>query len=214
MTGLLKNKISTGKLHFVFSLSAQCSQESSYNHFTTTIEGLKIHFIHHRSENPGAIPLLLLHGWPGSFLEVLPLINPLTEYATTSTGKDVSFDIIVPSLPGYAFSQAPPPNWTVAETARIFNTLMTEVLGYKTFAVNGTDWGSGIAYALYEQYPATTRAAHFSMIPFMPMMPDQFAAENVELTVNEKFQAERFAKWNTTGNAYFLLQATKVSALM
>ncbi|KAF4955648.1 hypothetical protein FSARC_11796 [Fusarium sarcochroum] len=180
-----------------------------YDHFTTNIEDLKIHFIHQRSKNPNAIPLLLLHGWPGSFLEVLPIIKPLTERATTSSGEDVSFDIIVPSLPGYAFSQAPAPDWTVLDTARVFNTLMTDVLGYETFAVNGTDWGSGIAYALYEQYPATTRAAHFSMIPFMPMTRDQFDSGVIKLTDNERFQVERFEQWNATGNAYFLTQATK-----
>ncbi|KAJ4245815.1 hypothetical protein NW762_013939 [Fusarium torreyae] len=182
---------------------------NSYDHFTTNIEGLKIHFIHQRSKNPNAIPLLLLHGWPGSFLEVLPVIKPLTEQAKTSSGKDVSFDIIVPSLPGYAFSQAPPPNWTVVDTGRVFNTLMTDALGYETFAVNGTDWGSGIAYALYEQYPDSTRAAHFSMIPFMPMTRSQFDAEQIKLTDNEQFQVERFEQWNSTGNAYFFAQATK-----
>ncbi|VUC34859.1 unnamed protein product [Clonostachys rosea] len=189
------------------------SHPGSYNHFTTNIEGLKIHFIHHRSEAAGAIPLLLLHGWPGSFLEVLPLVKPLVEQAKTSDGKDVSFDIIVPSLPGFAFSQAPPPTWTVADTARIFHTLMSDVLGYTTFAVNGTDWGSGIAYTLYEQYPATIRAAHFSMIPFIPMLHDQLTADNITLSESEQFQAERFAKFAATGTGYFVTHTTKPTTI-
>lgn len=171
---------------------------------------MKVHFIHHRSGTAGSIPLLLLHGWPGSFLEVLPLVKPLVEQAKTSQGTDVSFDIVVPSLPGFAFSQAPPPTWTIADTARIFHTLMTDILGYTTFAVNGTDWGSGIAYTLYEQYPATVRAAHFSMIPFMPKLPDQLAADNITLTESEQSQAERFAKFAATGTGYFVTHTTKV----
>ncbi|KAM0417085.1 hypothetical protein ACHAPT_012923 [Fusarium lateritium] len=186
---------------------------NSYNHFTTTIEDLKIHFIHQRSGEPDAIPLLLLHGWPGSFLEVLPVVKPLTQKAKTSTGKDVSFDIVIPSLPGFAFSQAPPATWTVADTARIFHSLMTDVLGYPTFAVNGTDWGSGIAYELYEHYPATTRAAHFSMIAFMPLVEDQLAARGIKLTPEEQFQAQRFAEWGTTNTGYFVTQSTKPTTI-
>lgn len=138
------------------------------------------------------------------------MVKPLTQAAKTSTGRDVSFDIIIPSLPGYAFSQAPPANWTTADTARIFHALITDVLGYKTFAVHGTDWGSAVGYALYEQYTAATRAAHFSLIPFIPMLPDQLAANGITLTQEEQFQEERFIGWNTMGNAYFFVQATKV----
>ena len=87
---------------------------------------------------------------------------------------------------------------------------MTEVLGYRTFAVNGTDWGSGIAYALYEQYPTATRSVHFSMIPFMPLLKDQLTARDITLTPEEQFQERRFAGWNMTGNAYFMVQVTKV----
>ncbi|KAK7213929.1 hypothetical protein V2G26_021107 [Clonostachys chloroleuca] len=188
-------------------------RNGSYDHFTTNVEGLKVHFIHHRSGTAGSIPLLLLHGWPGSFLEVLPLVKPLVEQAKTSQGTDVSFDIVVPSLPGFAFSQAPPPTWTIADTARIFHTLMTDILGYTTFAVNGTDWGSGIAYTLYEQYPATVRAAHFSMIPFMPKLPDQLAADNITLTESEQSQAERFAKFAATGTGYFVTHTTKPTTI-
>ncbi|KAJ4864059.1 alpha/beta hydrolase fold domain-containing protein [Trichoderma breve] len=112
-----------------------------YHHFTAKIENLDVHFIHEKSNEPDAIPLILYHGWPGSFLEFIPLIKNLTQKAKTSTGKHVSFDVIVPSLPGFAFSSAPGANWTVDDSARVFNTLMTKVLGYKTYAVHAT--GSG-----------------------------------------------------------------------
>jgi hypothetical protein len=77
---------------------------------------------------------------PGSFHEFYPVIKPLTQSWTSSTRTKVSFNVVVPSLPGFVFSSAPPANWTVDDTARIFNTLMTEVLGYSTYTTHGTDW--------------------------------------------------------------------------
>jgi hypothetical protein len=183
-----------------------------FNHFTTIIEGLTIHFIHKTSDNPDAIPLLMNHGWPGSFLEFVPVIDELTKTAMTSSGKPVSFHVIVPSLPGFAFSSAPPANWTVDDTARLFNTLMTEILGYKTFATHGTDWGCGVSYSLYDRFNHTTRAAHFPFIPFFPLSPTQLEAENISLSELEQFEEQRFVEWSSTGNAYFLEQTTRVCA--
>ncbi|KAJ7083425.1 Alpha/Beta hydrolase protein [Mycena epipterygia] len=101
------------------------------NHYTVVIEGQTVPLIPEKSTNPNAIPVILLHGWP----EFLPIIKPLTE-----TSKNVSYNVVVPSLPGFVFSSAPPINWTVDDTACIFNTLMTEVLGYLTYTVHSTDW--------------------------------------------------------------------------
>jgi pimeloyl-ACP methyl ester carboxylesterase len=101
-----------------------------------------------------AIPLLLLHGWPGkyshrpllapilfpgSFQEFFPVIKTLTQPWTSPTGKRISFNVVVPSLPGFLFSSPPPQNWTNSDTARLFNILMTEVLEYPTYALHGTD---------------------------------------------------------------------------
>jgi hypothetical protein len=184
---------------------------NKYNHFTAQIEGLTIHFIHQRSKDPDAIPLLLIHGWPGSFLEFLPVVNTLTEKSTTSTGKPVSFHIIVPSLPGFTFSSPPPANWTVDDTARVYNTLMTELLGYKTFAVFGTDFGAGPAYSLYDNFNSSTRAAHFTFLPFFPLTPDQLAAQNITLSSSlEQTEEQNFLNWETVGNGYFKEQSTKV----
>jgi pimeloyl-ACP methyl ester carboxylesterase len=122
------------------------------------IEGQTVHFIHERSADTDAIPVILVHGWPGiillsisvmkltgylragSFQEFLPVIKPLTQSWTSPTGKKLSYNVVVPSLPGFVFSSAPPLDWTVNDTARIFNTLMTDVLGYSTYAVHSTDW--------------------------------------------------------------------------
>lgn len=136
-------------------------------HYIANIEGLKIHFIHEKSNAPNAIPIILLHGWPGSFLEMEPLIDLLTVRNTVS--NNTAFNVIIPSLPGYGFSSPAPDGWTIKDTARLFDHLMHNVLGYKKYAVHGTDWGSGIAYNMYNGYNTTVRAAHLNFLPFYPL---------------------------------------------
>ncbi|KAG0652322.1 epoxide hydrolase [Hyphodiscus hymeniophilus] len=183
------------------------------NHYTAEIEGLTIHFIHERSKDPNAIPLILNHGWPGSFLEFLPVLDQLTQKASTSAGKTVSFDVIIPSLPGFTFSTAPPANWTYSDTARVFNTLMTEVLGYKTYATSGTDLGAAITYAMYDQFNTTARAGHFVFLPFFPLDFAQLAAANISLSPLETIEEENFVQWNTVGNGYFIEHTTKPNTI-
>ncbi|GKT47559.1 putative epoxide hydrolase [Colletotrichum spaethianum] len=185
----------------------------SFKHFTADIEGLNIHFIHEKSKNPDAIPLILNHGWPGSFLEFAPIIKKLTETAKTSTGKSVSFNVVVPSLPGFAFSSSPPGNWTLDDTARVYNTLMTKVLGYKTFAAHGTSHGAPLTFTLYDVFNTTTRAAHFVFIPFLPTPAEQITAMNITLSPLEQFELDRSTAWGITGNAYFLEHTTKPNTI-
>ncbi|PVH93144.1 alpha/beta-hydrolase [Periconia macrospinosa] len=193
-----------------FDWQKEQDEMNRLKHFTSSIEGLTLHFIHERSSDPDAIPLLLNHGWPGSFLEFTPIIKELTQSAKTSTGKRVSFHIVVPSLPGFAFSSAPPANWTLEDTARVQHTLMTEILGYERFATHGTDYGSGPAYTLYANYSQSTRAAHFTFVPFLPLLPEQLAESNITLNGSlEKAEQSNALVWRTTGSAYFSEQATK-----
>lgn len=176
-----------------------------------TIEGLQIHFIHEKSKDPNAIPLLLCHGWPGSFLEFLPIIKDLTQQARTSTGRNVSFDIIIPSLPGFAFSSSPPQNWTLDDTARVYNTLMTKVLGYETYAVHGTAHGVAISFTLYDEFNTTARAAHLVFMFFHPTTPEEISARNISLSPLEQFELQRSVEWGVNGMGYFVMQTTKVS---
>ena len=118
-------------------------------------------------------------------------------------GTPVSFDVIVPSLPGFAFSSAPPANWTVDDTARVMNTLMVEALGYDKYAVHGTDWGSGVAYSLYDRFSQHVRASHFVFIPFYPPDFAGLTALNVTLTALETFEESNVVTWSTKGSAYF-----------
>jgi pimeloyl-ACP methyl ester carboxylesterase len=205
---------------FLHSTYGACLREgpstktfNRFNHYTSVIEGLTIHFIHENSKAQDAIPLVLVHGWPGSFLEFAPIINELTKEATTVTGKKVSFDVVVVSLPGFAFSSVPPVDWTAADTARIFNTLMTKVLHYDTYATFGTDWGAGIAYSMYDQFNSTVRAVSLDFLPFHPYTSDQLAAENITLSPLEEFEQAAAIEWNNSGEGYFIEQTTKVRTM-
>ncbi|KAJ7451135.1 Alpha/Beta hydrolase protein [Mycena latifolia] len=207
------------QLDFLRNLTAQwvggydwAQQEAELNQFaqyTTTIGGQTVHFVHEKSHDKDAIPLLLLHGWPGSFQEFLPIIKPLTHSWTSTRGENVSYNVIVPSLPGFLFSSPPPQNWTNADTAWLFNTLMVDVLGYPKYALHATDWGADVGYDLYKSYNASVRAAHFVFLPFNPPSPQDIADNNITLSEIAKVTLQRTVDWTTTGNAYFMEQTFK-----
>ncbi|KAJ7795701.1 Alpha/Beta hydrolase protein [Mycena olivaceomarginata] len=187
-------------------------QEAELNQlaqYTTTIGKQTVHFVHEKSDDEDAIPLLLIHGWPGSIQEFLPVIKSLTQPWTSSTGKNISFNVIVPSLPGFLFSSPPPQNWTNFETAHLFNTLMTDVLGYSKYALHGTDWGSHIGYHMYESFNTTVRAAHFVFLPFRPPSPQEIADKNITLSDVQKIALQRTVDWRTTGQSYLQEQTFK-----
>ncbi|KAF7876983.1 uncharacterized protein EAF02_008203 [Botrytis sinoallii] len=181
-----------------------------YNHYTTTIEGLTIHFVHQKSSEPNAIPLIPNHGWPGTFMDFLPVIDPLTTASSTSNRTSASFHVVVPSLPGYAFSSAPPATWTLNDTARIFNTLMTDVLGYETYAAHGSDFGSNVAHNLYNNFNKSVRAVHLTGIPFLPLSPVEFPKYNITLDADEEFQENLVLGFNT---GYVIEHSTKTNTI-
>ncbi|KAL8987284.1 MAG: hypothetical protein Q9169_008714, partial [Polycauliona sp. 2 TL-2023] len=203
-----------------FDWEEQQAYLNTFNHSTVVIEGLTIHFIHHVSqEDPdGAIPLLLTHGWPGSFMEFLPVIDPLTRSANSSSSPNqnnttnnktqpTTFNTIIPSLPGIAFSSsAPNANWTLEDTARVFNTLMTSVLGYTTFAAHGTSNGAVLTFSLYDKFNSTVRAAHFPLLPFYSSVPEEIAALEVDLSELEAFEHQRAMSWTENGTSYSSVQ--------
>ncbi|KAK8128123.1 hypothetical protein PG984_009231 [Apiospora sp. TS-2023a] len=194
-----------------FDWSAEQDSLNKYQQYTTTIEDLTIHFIHQKSDDPDAIPLILTHGWPGSFAEFIPVIDPLTNGGKESSA---SFHVVVPSLPGFGFSSAPlTAEWTLDDTARVFNTLMTEVLGYQTYAAHGTDWGCFVAYSMYDKFSSSVRAVHLTSIPFLPVAPAKFAEYGIELDENEKFQQQLAEQWMATGLGYYTEQTTKPNTI-
>jgi len=121
--------------------------------FTTEIDGLDIHFLLVRSPHPGALPLVMTRGWPGSFLEFEQVLDPLTDPAAHGGDPADAFDVVVPSLPGYGFSGKPASTgWDVHRTARAWAELMTR-LGYGRFLAMGSDWGTSISTSLALQHP-------------------------------------------------------------
>jgi epoxide hydrolase len=126
--------------------------------FRTEIDGLDIHFLHAHSPRAGAFPLILTHGWPGSVIEFLDALQPLTE---------AGFHCVIPSLPGYGFSDKPgAPGWGVERIARAWATLMAR-LGYDRYGAQGNDWGTSVSASLGQQDPQHVAGIHL-MPPLVP----------------------------------------------
>ena len=127
-----------------------------YPQFLARVEDFDIHFYHVKGRGPRPVPLILTHGWPGSVFEFLEAIGPLTDPASFGGSPEDAFDVVIPSLPGFGFSSKPkgapvgPPT-----TARLWNKLMTEVLGYPKFVAQGGDWGSAVTVQLAREYPGS-----------------------------------------------------------
>jgi pimeloyl-ACP methyl ester carboxylesterase len=136
--------------------------------FVTNIDGLDIHFIHVRSTHPNALPLIITHGWPGSILELLKVIGPLTEPPSHGGSAEDAFDIVIPSMPGYGFSERPrSTGWDPDRIARAWAELMGR-LGYERYVHQGGDWGALVADAMARQAPPGLLGIHVNMPATVP----------------------------------------------
>jgi pimeloyl-ACP methyl ester carboxylesterase len=136
--------------------------------FTTEIDGLDVHFIHVRSRNPDALPIIITHGWPGSILEMIKTIGPLTDPTAHGGRAEDAFHLVIPSIPGYGFSTKPrEPGWGPDRVARAWDVLMKR-LGYTRYVSQGGDHGSVISDALARQKPAGLMGIHVNMPPTIP----------------------------------------------
>ena len=154
------------------------SELNRFPQFLTKIDGLDIHFIHVRSKNPGAMPLILTHGWPGSIVEFLKLIGPLTDPVSFGGDAADSFDVVVPSLPGFGFSQKPTETgWTVSRIASAWVELMKR-LGYTRWAAQGGDWGAVVTTALGAMQPEGLLGIHLNtQFAFPAQIPGTLSPE-------------------------------------
>jgi pimeloyl-ACP methyl ester carboxylesterase len=157
--------------------------------FTTEIDGLKIHFIHVKSDHENALPLIITHGWPGSVIEMLEVIGPLTD--PTAHGGDAAdaFDVVIPSLPGYGFSAEPTEvGWDPARTAEAWAELMDR-LGYTRYVAQGGDQGAGVTDAMARQAPDGLLGVHFN---FLDAAPRELlmAALNFRLAFSDEDRAQ------------------------
>jgi pimeloyl-ACP methyl ester carboxylesterase len=136
--------------------------------YLTSIDGLDIHFIHVKSTAPNALPLIVTHGWPGSVIEQLKIVSPLTDPTAHGARASDAFDVVIPSLPGHGFSGKPTaPGWTPVTIARAWTTLMKR-LGYDRFVAQGGDWGNAVSEVMALQAPPELLAISTNMAATVP----------------------------------------------
>ena len=141
---------------------------NAYPQFITNIDGVDIHFIHVRSKDRNAMPLLLTHGWPGSVFEFIKVIDPLTNPTAFGGKGEDAFDVIIPSLPGFGFSGKPTEKgWDIDRIGKAWSVLMNR-LGYKRYVAQGGDWGAGVVNSMALQAPAGLLAIHSNLPATLP----------------------------------------------
>jgi len=179
---------------------AQEARINRFDQFTTEIDGQTIHFIHERSPRADAIPLMLVHGWPGSILEFLALIEPLTH---PKDSKTPAFDVVIPSVPGFGFSgPTKSRGWGTVRIAKAFIVLMDR-LGYSRYGIQGGDWGSTITEEMARQAPTHVIGLHLNLIAVPPPSPDSMK----ELTAEE--HRRYTAWWDEKRSTFFNLQSSE-----
>jgi pimeloyl-ACP methyl ester carboxylesterase len=197
-----------------FDWRAQEAQMNSVPQYTTQIDGQTIHFQHIQSPEPHAIPLLLIHGWPGSIVEFRHVIAPLSDPRAHGGDPAAAFDLVIPSLPGFGFSgPVTEPGWNSRRIAAALAELMRR-LGYDRYGAQGGDFGAFVAPDLGRADPdhvigVHVNAATMGFIPFGDI-PD---AEQATLSPAEKERMQRLGNYLTEGNGYFQMQATRPQTL-
>ena len=171
--------------------------------FTTEIDGQQIYFIHQRSARPDAIPIMLIHGWPGSIVEFLALIDPLTQ---PKSSKMPAFDVIIPSLPGFGFSgPTTTRGWDPQRMAKALVVLMDR-LGYSKYGIQGGDWGSEIARHMAHQAPAEVIGLHLNFLPVGP--PNAEAIAHMS-----ELERKRYSYFEREESSFYNIQASEPQTL-
>ncbi|MBB5637695.1 pimeloyl-ACP methyl ester carboxylesterase [Pedobacter cryoconitis] len=189
-----------------FSWPEQEKILNQFDHFKTEEEDINLHFIYQKGKGTKNLPILLIHGWPDSFYRFIKLIPLLTD----PDENGVAFDVVIPSIPGFGFSDIPKEGGIGPEKiAGLFNKLMKKTLGYNNFAIHGGDWGASIAAQMAMQGDNKIRALHLTNIP-----PDLFFTANfAEFGEDEMAYLQTADKWQKTEGAYLAVQGTKPQTL-
>jgi pimeloyl-ACP methyl ester carboxylesterase len=171
--------------------------------FTTEIDGVEIHFIHVKSPHENALPLIMTHGWPGSVIELLETIGPLTDPTAHGGQAEDAFDLMLPSLPGYGFSGAPAElGWNVGRVAQAWAELMKR-LGYTRYVAQGGDVGAAVTDAMGRQAPEGLLGIHMNLLVTVLGGPQPAESEQ------ERAAADQLATFRASGFGYFLEMATR-----
>src|SRR5881394_3004995 len=171
--------------------------------FTTEIDGVDIHFIHVKSEHENAVPLIMTHGWPGSVIELLDSVGPLTDPTAYGGSAEDAFHLVLPSLPGYGFSGEPVElGWDLGRTARAWAELMCR-LGYTRYVAQGGDVGAGVTDAMGRQAPEGLVGIHTNLL--VPALGGTMPTNTDE----ERAAAAQIATFSQSGNGYFIEMATR-----
>jgi pimeloyl-ACP methyl ester carboxylesterase len=173
--------------------------------FTTELDGVEIHFIHVRSQHEDALPLIMTHGWPGSVIELLETIGPLTDPIAHGGKEEDAFHLVLPSLPGYGFSGEPAEvGWYTGRTAQAWAELMHR-LGYTRYVAQGGDQGAAVTDDLAHQSPAGLAGVHLNLLRSALGSTANLPAESDQ----EKAALEAITTFKTSGFGYFLEQSTR-----
>jgi pimeloyl-ACP methyl ester carboxylesterase len=171
--------------------------------FTTEIDGVDLHFIHVRSKHEGALPLVMTHGWPGSVVELIDSVGPLTDPTAHGGSAEDAFHLVLPSLPGYGLSAEPAEiGWDLARTAQAWAELMHR-LGYTRYVAQGGDVGAGVTDAMGRQAPAGLIGTHTNLL--VPALNGPMPTDTDE----ERAAAAQIATFQRSGNGYFVEMATR-----
>ena len=178
---------------------------NKFSNFKSSVDNIEIHFIHEKGSGPNPTPLLLMHGWPGSVVEFLPIIEKLAHPEKFGGNIEDAFDVVVPSLPGFGFSGRPSRPMGPRKIAHILNKLMTEKIGYKDYLAQGGDWGATIANWIGYDHSKSCKAIHINCLTMRHLDGPQSKQE-------EEWQ-ERFNKDQIMQDGYRTQQATKPQTL-
>jgi pimeloyl-ACP methyl ester carboxylesterase len=185
--------------------------------FTTTIDGANVHFAHIRSPEPDATPLLLTHGWPGSIVEFLDVVGPLTDPAAHGGDPADAFHVVVPSIPGFGLSgPTAEPGWEAGRVADAWAELMRR-LGYERFGAQGGDWGAAISRELGRAHPDRVVGVHLNLLPGAQATEEPTEEELAALGPEERERTlaswRGWQAWSSEGTGYAVLQATRPQTL-
>jgi pimeloyl-ACP methyl ester carboxylesterase len=185
--------------------------------FMTEIDGLDIHFIHVRSKHENALPLIVTHGWPGSIIEQMKIIDPLTNPTAHGGSASDAFHLVIPSLPGHGFSGKPTaPGWTPVTIARAWATLMQR-LGYTRYVAQGGDWGNAVSEVMALQQPPGLLGIHTNMAATVPANISRALAFHeappADLTAEERNAWDQLVDFYGKGLAYALEMSNRPQTL-